>query len=342
MAKEKPIKLPNPVEELSNKFNDIEPEVKSSTVPSIAVIGCGGCGINMVARLNHLAKTVSREAIDTSTANHVPSDIRFETIESYENKIIGSGGIRGENASKISEVLMSLSALKDPSDIVILVHSFSGGSGSVIGPLCAKYLASNKVPLVVVGVVDSASKLSVENSIRSLHTYQSMANNDDLYFPVYLESNKSGRMNVDNNIVNFITDLVDMLTTKEVSELDVSDKRNFLRPWMIEEGLSGVYGIDVYSTDSKIEKSSPVHATLVINETGDTVNLQTPTTRMLFSGISKSKWYVGVVGLPVNVSHTKELDKNLEHFSSIGCEKSDLEKIGSKVKKKVSSSGLVL
>lgn len=313
----------------------------NTTTPKVCIVGCGGAGINLARELRNIGADVY--VIDTSKANDVPADIFFDLIESYDSTIEGAGKIRRELAAKIQADFAKLKAMNQVYDVTIILHSFSGGSGSVIGPLCAKHIGLKKEPFVVVGMVDIASKIDVENSVLTMHTYQAIADSEEMYIPLRLVSNQKGRKTVDHEIKTFVTNLIDMLTNTETRELDISDKKNFLRPYLIESDLVGVYDIDVYTDADVITDKSPTHSTMLINSTGDLDGVAIPETSVLFSGVSSSKWYMSTVGKPISSDLIKDLEKQVEHFAGMSTAKSKLNTLGgNKVKKTLDKSGLVL
>lgn len=321
---------------LSEKI--ISLKTKNPNTPSIHIVGCGGAGINR-AKLFRNADNLRVGMIDTSQANVLGiGDIAFDVIEDSSNPQEGAGKIRLTKADAIQKSISRLNQLKTIDDITIIVHSFSGGSGSVIGPCVAKYLGLERKPFIVLGIVDASAKQWTQNAINTILTYQGIAEKEGLYIPVKLFHNKDRRGSVDNQIHTFISDVVDMFQNEDTSELDLSDKINFLRPYLTEDHI-GVYEFDIYTQDRSIKIQEPVHSVLTISESADSYEFNIDS-NMRFAGKSSSRWYVSIVGKQLNHDILKDLQTELDRFETIVDKGSAV--LGIRKKKNSDSSGFVL
>lgn len=283
----------------------------SSDNPSIKVIGCGGCGINnvkkFVAAHPGLPSIIKCAITDTSESNlkGVP-----DTVERYIINCKGSGKVRSKNVKPIQKEIESSSITKNLADVNILCFSASGGSGSILGPLLAKAIASRGKAVIIFMVLDSISKLDTINSARTIKTLQNTAANEDLYFPIKLFSNMDAinRNSVDVAIGISIGTLIDMLINKFTTELDVNDKLNFLNPHSIDQAAAGCYafhvstGVDIKmlqgEVDVDIEDDMPVFSSLSITPGGSAVQVNA---NVAYTGITSSDTiYHAVNGLELN------------------------------------------
>lgn len=331
------IKTPVKTSDKTSKLAD------SSTTPTVSIIGCGGCGTNVIKLLN--IPNVNIGIIDTSKSNllNLPDNCVIDIIETDIDQAKGSGKIRGSNSDIIQQNVTGIKQLHPISDITIIIHSFSGGSGSVIGPLLASYLVGNNNPVIIVGVLDTVSGQDVLNTTNTIRTYQHLADENDLYFPAQLFDNKLGRRNVDQFMVDYIKNIVRLFTSRNIHELDVSDKKNYLRPKMTGEYDPGIYMLDIYCTGQLGEDMSPVHGTIIVNEHGDTSNINIPETGILYSGTSDTEWYISTIGRHIDSIYLSTLEDRANKFASLShTSSSKLSDIGKKVPGKPSKSGLVL
>lgn len=333
MKSDKPLPPPKMVIETKPKTENTKP------MPTIQIIGCGGAGTNRV-KMFRCGGNVDLGVIDTSSANllGIDSRISVDIIKDTDTEE-GAGKIRKTKLDVVQKSINKLSMLKDLKNIVIIVHSFSGGSGSVIGPCVAKYLGLEKHPFIVVGIVDSASKHFTQNSINSLLTYQAIAEQNGIYIPVKIFHNKESRGNVDNQITQFIHDTVNMFTNPLIHELDVTDKQNHLRPYLVED-ITGVYGFDVLTRDQTINIGEPVHSMLTVTPTADSYEFNIDS-NLQFPGWSDSEWYVSIVGKSIDEEILSELQKTLDRFETITTKESSVVS-GIRSKKPANSSGFVV
>jgi len=116
-----------------------------------------------------------------------------------------------------------------------------------------------------------------------------------------------------------------MMTNTDTFGLDLRDKKNFLRPYLTEM-VSGVYEIDIYDKETKPDINHPVHSVLSITETGDAYETLVDAA-MRYDGISKSKWYLATVGIPIDQTIITDLEKALDRFETITMKESNIAKI---------------
>jgi len=331
------IKTPVKISDKPSKLAD------ESTTPSVAIIGCGGCGTNVIKLLNIPNATVG--IVDTSKSNllNLPNNVSIDIIEAGPDDAKGSGMLRGANSNLIQQNITGIKQLNTVADITIIIHSFSGGSGSVIGPLLANYLTGNENPVVVVGVLDTLSGQSITNTTNTIRTYQHLSEENDLYFPAQLFDNKVGRKNVDTSMVDYITHLVRLLTSREIHELDISDKKNFLRPRMTGDYDAGIYMLDIYKNGEISKDLAPVHGTMIVNENGDTTGINIPESGIVYSGTSDTDWYIATIGRHIDPEYISNLEDRANKFAAINHNSSgSLKDLGKKVKGAKDKSGLIL
>ena len=165
--------------------------------------------------------------IDTSRAN-ISSSIPSEDIYLVQN-LDGSGKVRAENHRQISECVQDILLTYKPSSLSIVISSLSGGSGSVIAPLLASELLSRKENVIVFGIASTDSRIEVENSIKTLKSYESFAKRTNEPVPMfyYLNNETSSRSENNAKVHQAITMLA-VLFSGENKELDSTDLKNWL------------------------------------------------------------------------------------------------------------------
>lgn len=321
--------------------------------PSVQVIGCGGCGINIVKKFLQAGmkfdENVKHRIIDTSQSNlsGLSIDTVFDAIGD-----LGSGKDRAKNYEAITKYIDTHPELfKECADINIICFSMAGGSGSVIAPLLAhRILRNSSNAVIMVGVVDTSSERDCLNSINTLKSLSNMAEKHKHYIPLMLYSNIGiGRIPVNKTIVQRINEIIDMLTSRAIEEIDFSDKMNYLRPTNMN-CPSGVYLLSVSATTpengedlpgedtSTMSAGDSVHASFVVNDTGLNPNILTS---FSYNGISEEKVFFSTIGKTISKDIYDVLNEVRERY-----EETDQKKDQTSVKlgetEEAQNSGMIL
>jgi hypothetical protein len=205
-----------------------------STKPTFRLYGCGGCGINIVTpftrkTLGEGYSEVKVGLIDTSTSNftneHKENGVDFFLAT---NDGEGSGKVRRDNASVISDNVNRALLVQKPADFNVVIFSASGGSGSVIGPLLMKELLERGIPCVGIIVGSSESSITATNSLNTLKSLAAIGASLDKPCIISYQhnSNENRRSAVDATCTAFIHTLA-ALCSSENDELDQRDVRNW-------------------------------------------------------------------------------------------------------------------
>ena len=129
---------------------------------------CGGFGGNIGKQILDL--DINTFFIDTSISNL--KNVKHDNIFLVEN-IDGAGKSRDKSYQHFKELSEDILIKFKPSNkLNVIIHSLSGGSGSVIGPLIAKELISKDLNTIVV-CVDSRNSIKVSAS--SILTFSGFA-----------------------------------------------------------------------------------------------------------------------------------------------------------------------
>lgn len=199
------------------------------------IYGCGGAGLNIaydflkyqdVEKEDDGFSSVSTFFIDTSRSN-IRKDAPDSQIYLFDS-LDGSGKKRDANYSAIAERTREMLHEFTPGDINIVVHSASGGSGSVIGPLLvSEMLGKHNVIVAIIGSSDS--RIETDNTCKTLKSYEAISRKRE--FPIcafYYENTPESPRGPNNN--RLIQDLVmvSLFFSGQNPELDKADLTNFL------------------------------------------------------------------------------------------------------------------
>lgn len=207
-----------------------------SKVKGIVKIYCaGGAGVNIGSMLEkHRGQDevafgeIDIVYIDTSVSNmrkHIDQDHCY-MIDGLD----GSGKLRSENHVEINNHIRAILLQFKPADLNIVLHSASGGSGSVIGPLLTRELLASGAPTIVLAVGSADTKLDAENTLKTIKSYESISKMVEA--PVVMNyvqnSQTTSRTEADNIMFNTVMALTVLFSRHNV-ELDSKDLFNWLR-----------------------------------------------------------------------------------------------------------------
>lgn len=236
------------------------------------VYACGGAGVNTVGRALPLFKNsmigmceFTPAFIDTSMSNICHFDIDDKLTYLFEG-IDGSGKLRSMNYQTVAEKSKEiLSNFKPSDDINLIIHSASGGSGSVIGPVLAAEMLNKNKPFILLVIGSSGSRIEINNTIKCLKGYEILADKNDRPVIIhYLENNQSNlRGQTDKDALTFMS-LVSVLFSGTHKELDSADLKNFMDYTTVTSYPSKLISTDFYLNDVILEKSEKAYTMATI------------------------------------------------------------------------------
>lgn len=248
----------------------------------ISIFACGGCGINLGKQLLKFQNTEEEGYSDLKVFFIDTSKSNFGKVEIPEDQVYlldgldGSGKKRDSNYAIISEKTKEIVNKFKHSDLNIVIHSASGGSGSTSGPVLVGELVK-KAPTVVIIVGSTDSRIETDNTIKTLKSYEVISKRLDLPIPaLYYENSKTTpRAQIDNEIKLDIV-LLSILFSGDNEELDSADLNNFLnynKVTSYESGLSNIRMVtDIVSSIEKNETVASV-ATLTNTSTDSSIDV---------------------------------------------------------------------
>ena len=195
---------------------------------------CGGTGVNIGSVMESYRSQPTREGfadivpyyIDTSLSN-VKSGVNKEFVYHIEG-LDGSGKVRAENHLTIAECTPDMLHRFKPADINIVVGSASGGSGSVIGPVLVSELLARDENVIVALVGSYDSKIEMENTVKTLKSYDAIAQKRGKPVAVMFFSNdKSSHAEVNMSVCTAVNQIA-ALFSRQNHGMDSADLNNFL------------------------------------------------------------------------------------------------------------------
>ena len=157
---------------------------------TLRIFACGGSATNVVASLLQSQKDffqnrVNMECevvlVDSSDSNFKKYEDQFlkEGVELYRiPDMDGAGQVRGNMRPELIKPHVDLVLNRfNAGDINIVMHSCSGGSGSMIGPMLARALLEAGKPTVVSMIGDVTTQNFANNTANTIATYDNISRN---------------------------------------------------------------------------------------------------------------------------------------------------------------------
>ena len=206
--------------------------IKSSN--TVSIYGCGGMGVNLVSELQAISAPDAGFAamatcfIDTSRSNLLAKKVHEDQVFLFEG-IDGSGKVRAMNYEDISKNALAILQKFKPSALNIVVHSASGGSGSVIGPVLVSELKAKGEQVIVILVGSTDTRTETENTNKTLKSYEAIAiKRGSPVVTHYLENSAEFNRTIVNKQAKYAISLLCGLYSGQNEELDSADLKNWL------------------------------------------------------------------------------------------------------------------
>ena len=204
------------------------------------IYACGGAGINIAATFeaadakNDIVQAdVYLSYMDTSTSDMRNSNIDKEKVFIFTNKdgseMDGSGQYRRTAVQPILAHTRELLQKFQPESLNIVIHSASGGSGSVIGPLLTKELIKRGERVIVFMIADDKNLNFAKNTLATIKTYANFVTEVETPIVSYLHVNQPRNSNATENkaIHQALNDVLTLFSGQNAS-LDSMDLSNWL------------------------------------------------------------------------------------------------------------------
>lgn len=266
---------------------------------TVTVYSCGGGGTNIVAELEAArAEQPTGFAqlqpcyIDTSRSNLINKQLPEESVYLFENAD-GSGKVRASNYEEIAKNCKSILLKFKPSAFNLVVHTASGGSGSVIGPVLVSELKARGHQVVVILIGSTDTRIEIENTIKTLKSYESIAvKRGNPVVVHYVENSKTLPRQEANKQAKRAISLLMGLFSGQNEELDSADLKNWLEYTNVSASEPRMASLSFVCAPEELEHAGTVVsvATLASSEM-DTRLEQTPAYQCV--GYAPASWKVG-------------------------------------------------
>lgn len=195
---------------------------------------CGGTGINIGKHFDKFRDkpvegfaSIQPMYVDTSKSNS--RDVNEQHVYHLEG-LDGNGKLRSQNTQAITDSVLSILNQFKPTEFNIVLHSAGGGSGSTIGPTIVSELLSRDVAVFVIMVGSTESVIELNNTIKTIKTYEAISRVRKKPVAVSYFENGSGlasRNTINQDVRSMIT-LMSLLLSKQNAEMDTADIKNWL------------------------------------------------------------------------------------------------------------------
>ena len=245
---------------------------------SITIYSCGGMGVNLGTRFQQFngakstdAAIISTVYIDTSRSN-MRSDITDEQVflvPSLEGDALdGSGKKRDSNYKHIAPIIPEILHKHRAGDLNIVIHSASGGSGSVLGPLLVNGLLEQNRNVIVIMAGSRASAVEFKNTRDTFISYDNIATNRHKPIPIFYRENINGRGVVDGEICSVIPLLATICSgnNRELDSQDITNFLNFGNFPLLEAYAPGLVSLEFFSGNIELPKERRIITAITLTD----------------------------------------------------------------------------
>ena len=254
---------------------------------TLRIYGCGGTGINILKEI--MTKNESETNgfseikpvfLDTSESNidhSVMTDDNtyfYDSNDTQGNKLDGSGMDRSANHAVIAARPVEILHKFKPGNINVVIHSTSGGSGSVIGPVLVSELIRKEQSVIVVLVGSFGCKKEAVNSVNTLKSYQSISTKRGVPIQAsYFENNINNTMDMVNQEVMTLVGLVSIFFSGNNKSLDSADLNNLLDYRKVVGSYDPQLAyLNVFAKEIKLNKDQGVIGVVSLTKEGTSHN----------------------------------------------------------------------
>lgn len=249
---------------------------------TMAVYACGGAGINIA---QDFLKCDSKKDegfalfdvtfIDTSKSNLRPGtpDQNLFIIEGKD----GFGKKRDSDPSTVMECIGEILHQHRPGTVNVVIHSSSGGSGSVIGPSLVSELLVRGQEVIVITIGSSGSKIEATNTEKTLKSYEAISLRRNKPVPVvYYENDKENTRAVNDDKIRAVVVTLAAMFSGENKELDTADVRNFLNYQNVTSYEPGLCLLDFFIGEVTLKKNETIVSLLTLVDESTSSEVDVP------------------------------------------------------------------
>lgn len=253
----------------------------------VKIYACGGAATNIVSAFfdkeQHLLNggaDLDVAYVDTARSNENPAikPDQLYIVDTPDSKN-GSGKNRTTNAKPIKESVADILQQFPPLDFNIIVTSTMGGSGSVAAPyLTSELLARDQaVILISIGVGEFGSKKEVENSIKTIESYEGVTKARGRPLAMaYFENATSRTCAKTDNRVRLMLKILSVLLSGHNHGMDTQDIRNFLDYNKVTTFEPHLVFLDAFRTKIDLAKGTVAVTVASLTTVGNGADLEVP------------------------------------------------------------------
>lgn len=205
----------------------------TSTLGKLKIYACGGAGIGIGkyfelerGKLNAGYAELDPVYMDTSKASTfgVPSEHFYQLPEAN-----GSGGKRSFNGAEIVKYTGEMLQRFPLAEHNIVIHSTTGGSGSVMGPSIASEALAQGKSVIVFCIGGDDTKQFIQNTIGTLESYEGIVETREKPIVLqFLQNDVDGTIEEVDAKVHLAISCLTALYSGQNKNLDHQDLYNFL------------------------------------------------------------------------------------------------------------------
>lgn len=230
----------------------------------LKVYACGGAGVNIGK--NILPASANVIFVDTSKSNL--KDVKNDNIFLLE-EMDGAGKERAFTYENFKDIAGNVLIKHNPSDeLNIVITSLSGGSGSVIGPMLARELATMNKNVITIAFISTSSAKEIDNSIKTLMTFKSLAAKSKKAMALMVLDNRIGRSQVDKKIIQTVNLFSLIIDKSRTEEFDMADLKNFINFDKVTQNAPCASVIDIAEKKDKQDRKGE-HTVATIHVTSN-------------------------------------------------------------------------
>lgn len=298
---------------------------------NITLYACGGAGLNIASVFE--AKASSEPDVGFAAVNPIYIDTSRANLKAHGNDrtyilqdVDGSGKLRSENHQQIADCVLDILHKHKPGDLAVVLSSAGGGSGSVLAPSLVNELVNRNQPLIVIAIGSTDSRIEIENTVKTLKSYENIAQRSGVPITMLYAENVSGkkRTDVDNQIQQDLIKLAALFSGQN-TELDKSDLRNWLNYTKVTSYQSHLVALDFFQGSITAPKNGTVISVATIapehgsTSAGQVVEYQCvgflPTTGSNNLSLNEALHFTLIDGVFVDI--IKDLQKTLNELEEV-------------------------
>lgn len=228
------------------------------TKPHVLILGTGGGGVNLVDMfLSRVDITGYEDVFDTAIIDASTANVRFTTNDFTHTFLLKEkNGEPMEGGGQDRTIVYPAAKVQIPAfmdvineyEYVIVVTTFTGGSGSLISNLVVKSLLDNGKKFVVLGISESNTRQNNRNAINTVTGLDNLARNANRPVVARRYENLPGknRSDVDKAVLMDLVSLT-VLFSEKLAELDRADLNTFLGYNSVTDGHVGLVEMSIVS-----------------------------------------------------------------------------------------------